>query len=42
MRYISATEADQGLAMVLDTAQREPVVNKGSPPQGAGYSEKRR
>jgi PHD/YefM family antitoxin component YafN of YafNO toxin-antitoxin module len=26
MRYISAAEADQGLAMVLDMAQREPVV----------------
>ena len=26
MRYLSATEAKQGLAAVLDAAQREPVV----------------
>jgi prevent-host-death family protein len=26
MRYVSATEAKQGLAAVLDAAQREPVV----------------
>jgi prevent-host-death family protein len=26
MRYVSATDAKQGLAAVLDTAQREPVV----------------
>ncbi len=26
MRYISATEAKQALAKVLDTAQREPVM----------------
>ena len=28
MRYISATEAKQSLAAVLDAAQREPVVIK--------------
>ena len=26
MRYVSATDAKQGLAALLDTAQREPVV----------------
>ena len=26
MKYVSATDAKQGLAAVLDTAQREPVV----------------
>jgi antitoxin Phd len=26
MRYVSATEAKQGLAALLDAAQREPVV----------------
>jgi prevent-host-death family protein len=26
MRYVSATEAEQALAAVLDAAQREPVV----------------